>query len=197
MRWAPLLFLPAPVHSGEFGSFTSGMFEPGGPSFPLADSRLTPHYPAKSPLDDVLRYLEPGSDEFVTEKYAAEIARRLEEWGRELRSGRSGANVLARLLDPSFQAASLRPIQENKLRSEYGIETVRRTFSSEALGSRERFLKEMQGYLAPLTRVDTAEFQIAGIEQTTHSPPQVRIHVRYDLVGQREMPSARSASGIG
>jgi tetratricopeptide (TPR) repeat protein/peroxiredoxin len=185
MRWAPLLFLPAPVHSAEFGSFSSRMFEELGPSFPLSDFRFKPHYPAKSPLDDILRYVEPGSDEYETEKYAAEIAQRLEEWGRELRSGRSRVDVLAKLLGPSFQAGSLTPIQENKLRSEYGIEAIRRKFSSEPLAGSEHFLKEMQGYLAPLSRVDTAEFQISGIEQTADSPLKVRIEIRYDLVGQR------------
>ncbi len=183
VRFAPLLFLPAPLHSAEFGSPTSRMFDQHGPPFPLSDPRLTPHYPTKSPLDDVLRYVQPGSDEYVTEKYAAEIARRLEDWGRELRSGRSGANLLAELLNPSFQAGSLTPAHENTLRSEYGIETIRRTFLSEPCGGSERFLKEMQGYLAPLARVDTAEFQIAGIEQTANSPPKVRLNIRYDLVG--------------
>jgi len=186
VRWAPWLFLPAPLHSAEFGSFASWMFgELGEPSFPLADYRLTPHYPAKSPLDDVLRYVEPGSDEYVTEKYAAEIARRLEEWGQELRSNPSGLNALAKFLHASLKAGALTPMQENSVRSEYGINAFRRTFSSEALGGRERFLEEMQAYLAPLTRVETAEFQIAGIEQTASSPPKVRAGIRHDLVGQR------------
>ena len=128
MRWAPLLFLPAPVHSAEFGSFSSRMFEELGPSFPLSDFRFKPHYPAKSPLDDILRYVEPGSDEYETEKYAAEIAQRLEEWGRELRSGRSRVDVLAKLLGVSFQAGSLTPIQENKRKQCYGHCKVRSSF---------------------------------------------------------------------
>jgi tetratricopeptide (TPR) repeat protein len=184
MRWAPLLFLPAPLQPAEFGSFASRMFGERPPSFPLTDWRLTPHYPAKSPLDDVLRYVQPGSDAYVTEKYAAEIARRMEEWGKELRSSPSGTNTLAKFLGASFQAGSLTPTQENTLRSENGITAIRRKFSSEPRGDRERFLKAMQAYLAPLTRVETAEFQIAGIEQTANSPLKVRVDIRYDLVGQ-------------
>src|SRR5260370_1906989 len=90
MRWAPLLYLPAPLHSAAFRSLSPETIEDQGSSFPLADFRLTPHYPAKSPLDDVLRYVPPGRDEFVTEKYAAEIAAHLEECGRELRSSPAG-----------------------------------------------------------------------------------------------------------
>ncbi len=49
-------------------------------SFPFSDFRLTPHYPAKSPLDDVLLKVVPGADEYVTEKYAFEIMPLLKQW---------------------------------------------------------------------------------------------------------------------
>ena len=184
MRWAPLLFLPAPLHSAAFPSLAPRMLGEQESPFPFADFRLTPHYPAKSPLDDVLRYVEPGSDEYVTEKYAAEIARRLEEWGQELRSGPSPLNVLAKFLDVSLKAAPLGPAQEKKLRSGDGVDVFRRTFSNQAALGRERFLEEVRNTLAPLGRLQTAEFQIAGIEQTADSPLNVRINIRYDLVGQ-------------
>src|SRR4029077_4636655 len=116
MRWAPLLYLPAPLHSA-FRSLSPKTLEEQAPSFPLTDFRLTPHYPARSPLDDVLRYVPPGSDEFVTEKYAAEIAQHLEEWSGEMPSNPVSLNVLSRLLDPALEAASLVPTQEKTLRS--------------------------------------------------------------------------------
>ena len=184
MRWAPLLYLPAPLHSAALRSLSPEIFEEQGSSFPFADFRLTPHYPAKSPLDNVLRYIPPGSDEFVTEKYAAEIAQHLEEWGRELRSNPASSNVLAKFLDASLQAASLIPTQEKTLRTGSGITAIRRKFSNEPLLGRDRFLAQMQAYLAPFTRVETAEFQISGIQQTAESPLNVRIEIRYDLVGQ-------------
>lgn len=184
MRWAPLLLLPAPLHSAAFRSLAPGMPGEQGPSLPFADFRLTPHYPAKSPLDDLLRYVEPGTDEYVTEKYAAEIARHLEEWGQELRSGPSPLNVLAKLLDASLKAVPLVPAQEKKLRSGCGVDVFRRTFSNQVMLDRDRFLEEIRDYLAPLGRLRTAEFQIAGIEQTADSPVNVRIDIRYDFVGQ-------------
>ena len=96
----------------------------------MTDFRLTPHYPARSPLDDVLRYVPPGSDEFVTEKYAAEIAQHLEEWGGESCDRiPASLNVLAKFLDPSLQAASLIPTQEKTLRSANGITAIKRKFS--------------------------------------------------------------------
>ena len=52
----------------------------------LTDVRLTPHYPAKSPLADILRLVAPGSDEYVTEKYAFEIESLLKQWGQTLKT---------------------------------------------------------------------------------------------------------------
>ncbi len=160
------------------------------------DSRLTPHYPAKSPLDDVLRYVEPGSDEYKTEKYTAEIAQRLEEWGQELRANPTGLKVLARFLDGSLKATPLVPTQEQILRSGNGITAIRRKFSNEPLLGRERFLEEMRVYLAPLRNVETAEFQIAEIEMMSDSPLKVRIKIRYDLVGKRGSHRTRGTHRI-
>jgi Flp pilus assembly protein TadD/peroxiredoxin len=184
MRWAPLLFLPAPLHSAAFRSLDSPIFGQRVPSFPLEDFRFTPHYPAKPPLDDVFRCVAPGSDAYVTEKYAAAIAERMEEWGRELRSSPGTFTALGRFLDISLRASALVPTEERPLRSGNGIDTIRRKFSNQQVSGRERFLEEMRAYLAPLARVETAEFQIAEIEQTADSPLTVRTDIRYDLVGQ-------------
>ena len=97
--------------------------------FPFADFRLIPHYPAKSPLDDVLRLVLPGSDEFITEKYASEIMALLDEWSRGLRTTPPALNVLAKFLDASIEGTSLLPTQEIKLRSDNGIEIFRRRFA--------------------------------------------------------------------
>src|SRR5215468_998151 len=115
LRYAPLFVLPSPIRSAVLPSFFPRVSGEDAPSLPLSDFRLTPHYPARSPLDDVLRYVPPGSDEFVTEKYAAEIAQRLEEWGGEMRSNPVSLNALEKLLDPSLEAASLLPTQEKTL----------------------------------------------------------------------------------
>ncbi len=79
MRWAPALFLPAPVigpplRSGLLSGPLSGLRS--GPqrisaayssNFPFADIRFTPHYPANSALDAVLRLAARGSDDYVTD----------------------------------------------------------------------------------------------------------------------------------
>ncbi len=85
MRWAPVLFLPAPLYTSAFRPLLAETPGDRKPVFDFADFRVTPHYPAKSPLDDVLRKVIPGTDEYVTEKYAFEIMRLLDEWSRALK----------------------------------------------------------------------------------------------------------------
>ena len=183
LRYAPLFVLPSPIRSAVLPSFFPRVSGEDAPSLPLSDERLTPHYPSKSSLEDVLRYVPPGSDEYVTEKYAFEIARRLEQWGQELKSEARSSKELEGMLAPSLRGASLVPEEQTPLRSGYGIDVVRRKFASEPALGRERFLEEFRSYLAPLERIVTAEFQITQIDQTASSPLSVHIEVRYEFVG--------------
>src|SRR6267143_3902243 len=185
MRWVPLLFLPAPMHASPFPAILPGTSGDRTASFPFADFHLTPHYPAKSPLDDVLSRVVPGADEYVTEKHAFEIMRLLNEWSQGLKAAPPALAIVAKFLDPSMEATSLVPAQETTLRSGNGIDIIRRRFSNNTLAGRERFLQDIKSYLAPMSRVETAEFEIVGIAETASSPLTVRMDIRYDFVGMR------------
>src|SRR6266852_3023724 len=120
MQWAPVLFLPAPIHAFPFPSILTETSGDRISAFPFGDFRLTPHYPAKSPLDDVLSRVVPGADEYVTEKYAFEIMGLLAAWSESLKAAPPALAVLAKFLDASIKATSLVPVEEKTLRSAYG-----------------------------------------------------------------------------
>jgi len=185
MRWAPLLFLPAPLAAAPFRSSLAKNSADQNPLAPLSDFRLTPHYPVKSQLEQVLRLAVPGRDEYVAEKYALEIGRLLNGWSQALRAGPPALAVLAQFLDSAIDAASFVPETERLVRSGSGIEVLRRQFSSTPTMGRDRFLEEMRGYLAPMVRVQTAEFEIVGIRESTGSSRGVDVDIRYDLVSTR------------
>jgi tetratricopeptide (TPR) repeat protein len=185
MRWASVLLLPAPLSSSPARQLLAGTPGDRSTTFDFADFRVTPHYPTKSPLDDVLPKVLPGTDEYITEKYAFEIMRRLDDWSRALKGVPPALDTLAGFLDASLEACSLVPIQQSTLRSAYGMEVVRRKFRSSAALGREQFLQEIKAYLASMSRVETAEFEITGIEEIGSSSPRVHIKIRYDLVGAR------------
>ncbi len=182
---APLLLRPAPFHGA---SLFLGPTDPSTgfrPKFNFSDVRLTPHYPAKSPLADVLRLVEPGSDEFITEKYAVEIESLLKQWGLALKESPRDTAAMSRLLDVSIAASTLVPMTETPLRSGAGLEVVRRKFGPMASLGKERFLQAVQTWLEPVSRVETAEFQITAIELLGSLPLAVRVEIRYDVVGAR------------
>ena len=191
MAMAPLLFRAAPLHGAALFFGPPRPSSRAGGDLSFSDVRLVPHYPAKSPLADVLRLVVPGSDEFITEKYAAEIESLLREWGQGLKTSAPDTAGLAKLVDASIAASTLVPLEETRLRSSGGLEIVRRKFGPVATSSQERFLQAVATWLGSVSRVETAEFEITAIEQLGSAPLRVRTDIRYDIVavrnqGQRE-----------
>jgi len=186
LSWAPVLFRP----SALFGS--AAFPAPGKPSSnnsappEFSDIRLTPHYPNESPLADILRRVAPGSDEYITEKYAVEIEAILHRWGQDLIASPQNLRNIAEFLSPALQAVSLSSKTRNKIRSSFGIDTERRTFDPNPALNRDAFLESLHTWLGSATRIRTAEFEIYRIDQTSQDPLTVRISLRYDLVLEHE-----------
>ena len=185
MGWAPMALRPAPFF-GSLPLFGSpGQTRIDEPPFPFADVRLSPHYPAQSPLADVLRLVAPGSDEYTTEKYAFEIESLLNQWGRALLSSPHDHRALFESLDSAIEATSFSVAKETKLRASFGIETRKRIFNENLIVGRDRFLQNLDAWLGPLLSLANAEFEIYGVEQTRESPISVRVDIRYDIVAKR------------
>ncbi len=184
--FAPLLLRPAPLFGAEFFSAAYSVTPEKQSAFPFTDVRFKPHYPMKSSLADVLRLVSPGSDEYSTEKYAFEIDSLLKQWGQSLKESIRSPSDLSKLLSPTIEASSLNPIKETSLRSGYGIDVTKRQFSSAIPSSSERFLKEFQAWWGPISKVETAEFEIFGIDEVASSPLRLQLHIRYDIIATRK-----------
>jgi Flp pilus assembly protein TadD/peroxiredoxin len=185
MGLAPLLLRPAPFYGTSFLFGPSGVFPGQKTDFSFSDVRLTPHYPISSPLEDVLRLVAPGSDEYITEKYAVEIESLLRQWSRALTASPRDLSALAKSLDPAIQFSPLKSAQEVSLRSGTGIDAFRRRFTGSVVTGPQRFLEEIHTWLGQDAQIETAEFQIVGIEQTAESPLTIQAHIRYDIVATR------------
>jgi tetratricopeptide (TPR) repeat protein/peroxiredoxin len=179
MGVAPVALYPAAFSGLRFGiPFATFPCSP----LALADFRLKPSYPARSPLEDVLGRVASGSDEFVTEKYASEIEGILRRWSDSLRSSAKDQSVLAGFLDPSIAAFSFSTAKERTVRADEGIDIAKRQFGSGVLAGRERFLREFREYIGASSAVETAEFEIVSIKEVVNDPLTVRLDIRYDLV---------------
>ena len=136
-------------------------------------------------MADILRLVDPGADEYITEKYAFEIESLLEEWSQKLKTSVHDLSSVAKLLSSAIEASSLIPIKESTLRSGYGIDIVRRSFGTDLVPGRERFLQAIRAWLGNVSKVETAEFEIYEIKQIASTPLTVSLQIRYDVVASR------------
>jgi tetratricopeptide (TPR) repeat protein len=186
MALTPIAFQAAPLIKGSLLSGFPNLLINRNSLLPFADVRITPHYPTKSPLADVIALVTPGSDNYVTEKYADEIDSVLKKWSDALKTSPASLTVLAESLDESIEASTLIPVADKVLRSAYGIETVKRQFKPDLAHGRDRFVDSLRAWLASPSQIETAEFEIFGIEQLSTDPLTVRADIRYDIVSARK-----------
>ena len=105
---------------------------------------------------------------------------------RGLRTQPPATEVLGKFVDSSIQSTGLVPVRESPLRAGDRIEVMRREFAPELHPGRERFLEEIKKYLAPLQRVETADFEIYECTLVSDSPITLEAQIRYDFVGTRD-----------
>jgi tetratricopeptide (TPR) repeat protein len=181
LAFSGALLRPAPLFGAAlFGPWENALAFPG--ELPFSDDRLIPHYPASSPLTDVLALVPPGSDDYVCEKYADEIETILKQWSVALKKSPANVPALASSLDPAITGEDLAGFTATRLRSRSGIDVVRREFSSRSIAGRDAFAGSLQEWLKDAARIETAEFEIFAIEEIGSAPLTVRTRLRYDLV---------------
>jgi len=179
---APLLLRPSPFWGSSVLIDPLEVFANQNSTLPFSDVRLTPHYPARSPLADVLRFVPPGSDEYITEKYAYEIESLLKQWSQALRASIRDLTHLESFLSPSIEATPLKPVSESTVRSGFGVDVLRRRFATQTAAGRDQFLQEIRNWLGQASRIEVAEFEIYGIEEIASKPLSLRTEIRYDIV---------------
>ncbi len=182
----PMALRAAPIFAGPLLSSFPSLLVDRLSGIHFADLRLTPSSPVKSPLAEVAAFVTPGSDGYVTEKYADEIDSVLQRWSDALKASPLGLETLGASLDEAIEASTLVAGTETVLRSAHGVETVKRQFALDVARGRGHFIENLRGWLAAPREIETAEFEIFGIEQIGDNPLTVRVDIRYDVVTTRK-----------
>ena len=184
MSCAPALFFPAALigPAARLGAFRSG--RANSSLFPMNDDRLTPQYPAPSPLNDILRFAVPGTDEYAIEGYVAEIMTPLLRWREQLKASPATA-TLHEFVDVTIEWTPFTPVRETVLRPGDAISVSRQHFASDSLRGRDGFLREIKKYLSAFEQIETADFEIYECTQISDSPLELEAKIRYDFVGTR------------
>ena len=154
---------------------------------------LQPHYRSERPLDATLPKVQAGLDDFITEKYADQIAAILVEWSAGLLQSPLGTEAIASVLAEDFSGRPLQAADSRALRSSSTLDVRASKFASGTALSRESFLREWRSAFGGFSRILTAEFQITGIEaagaegmsspSTNQTPGRVQTRIRYEIVG--------------
>ena len=196
MALTPVAFRAAALFAGPLQTSPPSRALNRQAGLDFSDLRLTPNYPTKSPLTDILELVTPGSDGYITEKYADQIGSVLKKWSDALRASPAALAVLADSLDDSIEALTLVPAAETVLRSSCGIRTVRRQFALDLGRGRERFIEGLRSWLAAPLQMETVEFEIFSIEQIADGPLAVRTDIRYDIVSTRSGAQKEERVGL-
>jgi len=163
-------------------------------SFDAADAassngefHLHPHYRMPRPLDALLLKTQAGFDDFVTEKYADQIAAILAQWSSGLLQSPQDVSAVEKVLLSNFSGASPRPVESRVVRSGPAIEVRHNTFKRETALGRDAFLEELRSALTVFSKILTAEFQVTRIDAASMpsaalSPGQLQTRIRYELV---------------
>jgi Flp pilus assembly protein TadD len=146
-------------------------------------------------IDGFVQQIRPGSDEFIAEKYAAELEIPLKVWEKAfcaaVRDLRSVHERVAENLDGSL--LNLEKVQT--LRAQPPLQSERVVFPRPARVGRSTFVDGFSHYLAPFSTVETAELQIDLIEITDAAPERVKTQIHYNLVGELDAQRREQRTG--
>ncbi len=140
------------------------------------------------PLDALLLKTQAGLDDFVTEKYADQIAAILAHWSSGLLQSPQNLSAVEKVLLPNFSGFSPRPVASPIVRPGPAIEVRHNSFQREATLTRDAFLQELRSALSGFSEILTAEFQVTAIDAGSMtgaalSPGELQTRIRYELVG--------------
>src|ERR1700678_1429377 len=147
-----------------------------------------PHYRMSSALDAVLLKAQAGLDDFVTEKYADQIAAILAQWSSGLLQSPQDVSAIEKVLVPTFSGSSPLPAESRVVRSGPTIEVRHNQFNFEATVGREEFLRNLRSVMGGFSKLQTAEFQVTSVDAGSMpsvglSPGKLSTRIRYELVG--------------
>ena len=149
-----------------------------------AQFHLHPHYRSPRPLDATLAKTHAGQDEFISEKYAEQIALILARWSTNLLDSHLQLSAIAASLTGDFAGSSLLPAESRQIRGA-PVVVWQNKFAQSSL-RREAFLADLHSALSEFSAIGTAQLEITRIDGS-RAPTHIDTQVRYELVGSGKL----------
>ena len=150
--------------------------------------QIHPRYRVKLGIEDVLRKVPSGFDEFLNEKYHDDIAAVLDRWSVQLLASPQDTRAIAESIAGSFAGCSFASVELHVSFKDgpFAVWQVQYPASTELPS--DRFLRELCDSFKGLGKLFTAEFQITHIQSALVASGTLSIDttVRFELVGAGE-----------
>ncbi len=150
---------------------------------------MHPQYRTQRNLDAVLRKVQAGLDNFITEKYQDQVAAVLREWSTQLLESPQKTAAFERVMSANFSGTSAKNITSQPLRATPALTIWRIEFARDAFLGRESFLGEWRRSLESFSTLFTAEFQVTSIRAGSARvslagiPDLLETSVRFEMAG--------------
>src|SRR5271169_206351 len=139
---ASVAFIPKGLRGVGFPSIYG--YDSADSDLATSEFHLHPHYRMPRPLDALLLKTQAGLDDFVTEKYADQIAAILCQWSSDLQRSPQDLKAIKTSLLPTFMGTSPRPLESRVVRPGPPIEVRHNKFEAETTLGRDAFLQELR-----------------------------------------------------
>jgi tetratricopeptide (TPR) repeat protein/peroxiredoxin len=186
-------------------AFPSGyVFDSANVGSPDGEFHLHPRYRAQLPLEATLIKTRVGLDDFITERYAGQIAAILGEWSAGLLRSPQEVKAVEKILASDFSGFSIQASESRLVRSGPPLEVHQDKFARQTALGRDAFLRDLRSAMSSFSQILTADFQVVAIDTpitsgmtegkdalrtagedagATKIPGPLRTRVRYELVG--------------
>jgi tetratricopeptide (TPR) repeat protein len=136
------------------------------------------------PLRAFIAKLNPDADDFLCERYVAEIQPIVNAWLGSSDGAGQDAAALLQSLSSTFRGVSLMPSQTIALRSSGPLRVDRWIYGGAKTINRKAFAAAWNTWLAPLRSVQASVLQIDAVQATGNEPLSVATEIHFNLVGQ-------------
>jgi tetratricopeptide (TPR) repeat protein len=151
--------------------------------------QVHPLYRVPRGIEEILRKVPAGFDEFVTEKYQDDIAAVFREWSSQLLQSPQNTAALENIFSADFSSESPKASVWKPVYEGHPLQVCKGEFAGEAMLRRDEFLREWRSSVNAFSKIITAEFQVTSIHSMPAAvavPGQSQLLetvVRFELVG--------------
>jgi tetratricopeptide (TPR) repeat protein len=147
--------------------------------------QLHPEYRVKRGLESTLRKVPAGFDDYVTEEYQDKIEAVLREWSSQLLKSPDAIEAMRNVWAPGFVGSGFTDRVENVVHQSAYIKVWKVRHDEKAGLPTEPFVGGLRSFLGGFAKIQTAEFQIVGIQASEAAADAVSVVtiVRFEFVG--------------